>query len=312
MASHDLISPSEFARFIGPDHAKSTNICHLNCQSIRNKGDDIDAFFSSFDREFHLIMLSETWYDINSVPWCPPNYQCFTASRTSCRGGGISMLLQQSILADRIDQFCCITDDFEVLTVLCTRTVYSVFYRPPNGSLVSFSCFIENLFGFISDNKYKAIFGGDFNIDMSATTSVTRNFNLLISTHGFLNVISTPTRITSYTSTCIDLFLTNFNPAYIKSGVLSGGISDHMPIFLSLNQNIDKVNTRTRTGQCITENRLENFRNQLCQLDWSEVYCAIDSNTAYESFLQIFKTAYDANFPLLTTQARPRNVRLID
>lgn len=182
MASYDLISPAEFSRFIGPDHVRSTNICHLNCQSIRNKGDDIDAFFSSFDREFHLIMLSETWYDTNSVPWCPPNYQCFTASRTSCRGGGISILLQQNILADRIDQFCCITDDFEVLTVLCTRTVYSVFYRPPNGSIVSFSFFLENLFRFILDNRYKAVFGGDFNIGMFATTSATRNFNLLIST----------------------------------------------------------------------------------------------------------------------------------
>lgn len=144
---------------------------------------------------------------------------------------------------------------------------------------------------------------------MFTTTSVIRNFNLLISTHGFSNVFLTPTRITSYTSTCTDLFLTNLNPAYIESGVFSCGISDPMRIFLSLNRKIDKVNTRTRTGQCIMENRLENFCNQLCQLDWSEVYGTIDSNAAYESFLKIFKTAYDANFRLLTTQAHPPNIR---
>lgn len=135
MASTDSLSPSDFSRFVGPEHTKSTHCFHLNCQSIRNKHDMLDLFFSSLSFQFDFIMLSETWYDQHSIVWQPPGYQCFIRNRETSRGGGVSLLVRDNINIEPINEFCCTTHDFEVLSVLCARTIYSVFYRPPSGNL---------------------------------------------------------------------------------------------------------------------------------------------------------------------------------
>lgn len=141
MSSADWVSPTEFLNYIGSEHNLSTKCFHLNCQSVRSKHNELDVFFSSLNFQFDFIMLSETWYNRGSLVWHLPDYQCFNQCRTTSRGGGVSLLVRDSINVDYIEEFSCVTDDYEVLSFLCGRSVYSVFYRPPSGNIQSFFLF---------------------------------------------------------------------------------------------------------------------------------------------------------------------------
>lgn len=117
---------------------------HINCQSVKNKKDELDIFFSSLNLRFHFIMLSETWYSDCTVPWCPAKYECFARSRMNSRGGGVSLIVCDSFNVNCVQEFSCVNDDYEVLSVLHARTVYSVIYRPPRGNLQGSFSFLRN------------------------------------------------------------------------------------------------------------------------------------------------------------------------
>lgn len=59
-------------------------------------------------------------------------------------------------------------------------------------------------------NSFRLICAGDFNVNvLDDTSSNVRNFASVLNSSGFINVISTPTRITLSTVSALDLLITN-------------------------------------------------------------------------------------------------------
>lgn len=83
------------------------------------KSDLLDLFFGTFDFKNDFI-FSATWYDICAIPWQLPSRK----SRTASRSGAVTLLVQENIHVNRLEDFCCITNDYEVLSFLCSRIVY--------------------------------------------------------------------------------------------------------------------------------------------------------------------------------------------
>uniref|UniRef100_A0A0K8R810 Putative outcast ele5 orf1-h 1e-40-j 4 n=1 Tax=Ixodes ricinus TaxID=34613 RepID=A0A0K8R810_IXORI len=231
-----------------------------------------------------------------------PSYSSYVLNRTSRRGGGVCLLVNKSIKCELWDDYCCITQDYEMLSVRTGNTVISVLYRPPDGRSVFFFQFCERFLQVVNDNHYDLILGGDFNIDMLKDSACKREFNILIETNGCVSVIQSPTRVTVRSETMIDLFITNAQPDKITSGTLSYDISDHLPIFLCLNTKPYKNvrNTGTFVFQDITNDRLNAFKADISEINWSPIYNCEDVNLAYNTFLGEFTTIYNRHFPWKT------------
>lgn len=144
---------------------------------------------------------------------------------------------------------------------------------------------------------------------MLADTRLTREFHILLQSHGCSSVISVPTRVTHGASTCLDLFITNVSTVITKAGVLSCSLSDHMPIFFCLKRHTKKKTQRLSPSQLITPNRLESFRTRVQLLNWSDAYVTRCAESAYEEFLRIFSTCYQEIFPLRTKLKRSSHIR---
>jgi len=83
---------------------------------------------------------------------------------------------------------------------------------------------------------------GDFNIDLFKINSCLQ-FKNLMSSFNFIPLIYLPTRVTFSLSSLIDNIFTN-NLNSHKSAVLCTDISDHFPIFTSLQiDNFSKLST---------------------------------------------------------------------
>lgn len=167
MSRADWVCPSDLFNYIGPTHKNGIKRVNLNCQSACNKRDELDASFGSLSI---FMMLSGTWYHQNSAVWQPPNYRCFTQSRTVTRGAGVCILVRNELIVQRIEAFCTVTEDYEVLSVICSNLLVTVWYRPSDGNIERFFLFLENVFTSISNNHYELIWGGDFIIGLLAST----------------------------------------------------------------------------------------------------------------------------------------------
>lgn len=121
-----------------------------------------------------------------------------------------------------------------------------VIYRPPNGSIPACIAAIKGHVSKLGLNHFKdeLILLGDLNIDMINGSSLNRN--KITEMSRMLNItqlINAPTRITSKSSTLIDLCFTNIRHI-ASSGTLMWNASDHLPIFLvkkKINPEVEKT-----------------------------------------------------------------------
>lgn len=115
--------------------------------------------------------------------------------------------------------------------------------------------------------------------------AISRDLNAVITSNGFMNTITVPTRVTLECESVLDLFITNLFEINIRSGVLLYCISDHLPIFLCTAL-MTQCTTKPRTiiFQSITEEALGAFHESLLQIDWTDITKIVDADDAFDNF----------------------------
>lgn len=299
MAYHDCLLPNDLETYIDCKGKGLLKCFHVNAQSARNKTLSLEIFFAQFKFSFDVIMITETWYTSDVDVLKLSSYSSYFMNRTTRRGGGVCLLVKEAMKSELLKDYCCVTADYEVLSLRAGNTVISVLYRPPDGRTGDFFQFLERFLLFINENKYDLVLGGDFNIDMLKDNGPRQQMDILINTNGCLNVIKSPTRVTVHSETLIDLFITNFETDKIKAGTLTCNISDHLPIFMCINTRLynEANSSESFLVQSITPDSLDAFRRDIYETNWDSIFIADDANIAYDSFLNTVKTIYKRHFP---------------
>lgn len=169
--------------------------------------------------------------------------------------------------------------------------------------------FYQHFLSFVADGNYTLVASGDFNTDSSSNNYSAREFNNVLPSNGFINVIQIPTRITTESQSTLDLIITNFSHPRIAAGVLSCPISDHLPVFLCMDTLAHPLKHQVGVRyQSVNDATLKAFRNALTQVDWTPIINLNDANEAYNNFLHTFKELYNFYFPLVTRKP-PRKTR---
>ena len=73
------------------------SVLHLNARSLQNKIDKVELFLNTFDFEFDVITIVETWEnDENSKVICIPGFNKISQKRSDGKlGGGVAVFLNQ-------------------------------------------------------------------------------------------------------------------------------------------------------------------------------------------------------------------------
>lgn len=248
-------------------------------------------------------MLTETWYKDDDDFFVLPGYSHFYLNRGYGRGGGVSLQANFSDL-EILSDYSIVTRNYEILCVRRKRDIFSVLYRPPGGNVEVFLNFLETLFCFANEEGCTLFLGGDVNINLLEQTRLRDEFLTLLTSNNFCNVIVPPTRVTTTSSTLIDVFVTNCEESLISAGVLGYGLSDHLPIIMFIHKTVPQATELvnedkepTNMTRSINPTTLEQFRLIISNTNWDSVFSAITANEAYNEFLNIFKNIYDKCFP---------------
>ena len=126
------------------------------------------------------------------------------------------------------------------------------------------------------------------NINLLEESRLRDEFLTLLTSNNFCNVIVPPTRVTTTSSTLIDVFVTNCEESLISAGVLGYGLSDHLPIIMFIHKTapqaaelVNKDKAPTNMTRSINPTTLEQFRLIISSTNWDSVFSATTANEAY-------------------------------
>ena len=223
------------------DSLRGLKCVHQNIRNLSNKLDEIRCIVNTLNSGIHLISFTETWLN-NSVldeEVSIPGYTIFRKDRGS-KGGGVIVYARDDLTVIRRSDLE--RPDIEGLWLEITLPksrsfLFGTFYRPPSSLKHTnpnfMSAFSDTIEALSVENK-EVLLLSDFNCDFSAkktTQPECKQMKCLFKSLSFSQLINSPTRITTESSTLIDLIATN-NPQNIRSsGVLSSGLSDHELIY---------------------------------------------------------------------------------
>ena len=211
----------------------------LDINSLLSHIHDLRVVVSQF-KDIDLLVINETKLDANIKDGEVhlPGYDVVRKDRESNgrNGGGVCIYVRSNINFQlRADLS---PNNLECLTVEISKPcskpfLVSTWYRPPQSSPDLFSTF-ERIIDKIDAGNLELYLMGDLNCNLLSEVVSNNSSHLLniIDIYGLPQLITEPTRVTQYSSTLIDLCLTNSPDKISKSGVINIGISDHSAVYL--------------------------------------------------------------------------------
>ena len=171
--------------------------------------------------------------------------------RQDKKGGGVAIYIKNNLDVNKIDVLSTsIEDVMEIATVeICIKQVKNIVicctYKSPSVNYNDFNSKLESLFDKFQFNTKDVYVCGDFNMDLMKHNENRRTpeFIDIMFNVGLHPVISKPTRITSSTNSLIDNIFTNCINYDIYSDLLINDLSDHLPIFIVNERNMNHNNS---------------------------------------------------------------------
>lgn len=119
-----------------------------------------------------------------------------------------------------VDDYTVSNENYEVVMLKETRNIFCVMYHFPATNLSIVLQYFESLMEFIIVSWFELFLCNHFNIDMLKDSVESRKFSTALKSSGFVNTVTTPTRVSSRSFTLLDLFITNMELENVQTGIV--------------------------------------------------------------------------------------------
>ena len=289
--------------------SKELLIIHLNCRSLVNKEVELQYLIDEMHPD--LICLTETWFDesIPSNAFVPEGYSIIRKDRDDTfkqkygrnRGGGIAILHKKHI---KVEKKTYLTDKVEEILWVQVKTrnsfMLGTIYRAEYTDILknnSNESILEENIRKAAELTKNIIITGDFNVDMSDEESNdTQTLKETYESYNLEQHILKPTRIDkkSLKPTIIDHIWASSDSNLIKATGTFDGISDHMGIYMKLNQKTPNIPDSKIIFRNYKKYSAEEFCKELAEnLETSNIEEHLRSNNVHLATDELIKTIQD-------------------
>ena len=319
------------------------NILSLNVRSLSKNISVINSDIADYQK-YDALLFNETNLNIDKLPnglsdleiegFHPPFIQA--PKRASCRGGGLATYINKNVcdydkieIIDLNSETTNLEGEILILKINeCKGFGKSVLvgnlYRSPSCQPTNFITQFENILQKLERHANKTIvLAGDVNIDLIhyANDINCQNIIDITTNHGFMQLISRPTRVTDHSATLIDHIYTNKLNSIINTSIITLDISDHLGtlVTISLNDEFDRATTmrNKKTESSNPDYRMFNeandeiFRQCIADEDWSAILDEpnLNSETQYDRLAEIYTKHYDSAYPTKKNRVRRKKER---
>jgi hypothetical protein len=283
-------------------------IIHVNTRSLVRHYEDLLLLVSSCKP--HVIAISESWLDssIADSEVAVPGFN-FHRNDRNRQGGGVAMYVSNPI-ASSIVESCSLPSGLECIWIslslkhLPSNFVIGCFYRPPQSDIRSLNDVFASIEGLLSCKRF-VIACGDFNVDVSdACKPYTSTFQQFISNYSLIQPICEPTRLSSSSTSILDLFLASSNTPVVSSGVIDSYFSDHLPIFLTVSWQTPKHLTKTIHKRSFKNFDPVLFDEEVARLPWSVLNVFDDVDDKLLVFNSLLNDALSLHAPFKSFRSK--------
>ena len=131
-----------------------------------------------------------------------------------------------------------------------------------------------------------------------ANANNTNKLKDIFATYGLEQLINEPTRVTSNSSTLIDLCVSNAATKIVNSGVLHLGISDHSLIYMTYKTKYERSGKRIIKIRSMKKFRKEQYLWDLEQQNWNDIKLSSDPNIMWSKWKSLLMACIDRHAPL--------------
>ena len=282
--------------------------------------DEYNILLDYIKNPFHILAFTETWLKPDTVDQA--NFEGYDVSHIirptddnfdfKEKGGGISIFIKESLRYKVREDLNVTLPYMETLFIEISFNskiyIIGVIYRVPNTNVHLFTEKLNDIIEPIKNN-YEIILVGDFNICLMKENNQSNSFrNSLISNNLFPTILE-PTRIASVqrngeyvmTKSLIDNIFINTQLDF-KSGLIDATISDHFPVFISIQHNIAQQMEEYKSIKYRTfdDFSIRKFNAALSNSLVSLLEGVSDPKTAFTKFHILIDELYNKYFPLKT------------
>ena len=208
-----------------------------------------------------------------------------------------------------LNTFCFINENIEMctfkLTLGVSHYIIAALYRPKSKH-IGVNEFTSDMNDILNNDIFrrnKSLLIGDFNINLlEHSTHIPTNFFLnTMQTLNYFPHISRPTRFPDTPDlgqpSLLDQIWSNFTPPSFP-GILHCCISDHLPIFININQQSKSNNRHEIKFRNFNANCHILFTNELRKINWEELLTMENTNDNFNLFHKKLYECYNKNFPI--------------
>ena len=294
---------------------KGVNIFHQNIRGLFGKmanlstvfelGKDIDTYTLS---ETHIVNNSK--FD-NDKLYQIPGYHFVKKNRPSGQHGGVAAYISNKLQwkerpGIKSESLECIW--IEIFPVKAKSFLVGCIYRPPDSSLYhlkDFNKLFECMLSIVNELKMETILMGDMNINY-LKKSDHQELKDIINIAGLKQIIDSPTRVTTESSTLIDIILTNSEQNIAKWKVVPLSLSDHDCVGC-----VRKLNNRKYTGKTIKIRNYSNYNStEFCKdinaENWHKLYLIQSANEAWAFMEDMLMRNINKHAPIIEKWVKGR------
>ncbi len=317
--------PDEF-RHQAKQLKDSLSFYHLNCRGLSANWESFYSHLCDLHGDnfsFDFIGFSELYRCDNDSRLCLPGYHALISlCRDDGPRGGVGLFMKNDLnYKIREDISVFIPHVFESLFVEIINTkernmIVGVIYRPntePRADLDIFSSNMETIMDTINNNNMSSLIMGDMNVDILTFQNHRRTNEYLdgIFSHGFLPVITRPTRICSTSATLIDHMYTNDITSSYHSGITINDVADHFGTFCIFHSKGKQIKHNTPMRRSFRPNNVDKFNNILLETNFDHILYLDCPNAAYNEFLKLYMLAFEESFPLRSLNVTTKYVKRV-
>ena len=295
-----------------PIISKKKSIFHMNIASLNLHKEELETSLSLLDNKFDIIGITETKFIKGIAPIIDPKLPGYKHHHTPTEStkGGVLMYIREGISYKRrgnLENMMYKAKElesvfYEVENPGKKSEIYGCIYRHPCMDADIFNELLDKLLKKITAEKKVTYLMGDFNMDLLKTETDEKigNYYDIWTSHLFVPHITLPTRITTRSKTLIDnIFSNDSDFANGVSGNFTFSISDHLPQFLIMPDNLKhppkKHNVYRRSKDYNKEELVADFLN----INWNEIIAPqkMDSDYSFNRLILTVDSILDKHMP---------------
>ena len=241
-----------------------------------------------------------------------PDFSFIKRNRKRGKGGGVAMYIPNNIIWNHREdlensEIECIW--VEICPNMAKSFLIGCLYRPPDSSCYlsrNWKDAFSDMLTKVSKDDKETILLGDFNVNYIKKNDH-REEKDLIASHGFKQLIKDPTRVTSDSTTLIDVLLSNRPLNISKTSVVPLSLSDHDCIACVRKVNNAKIPSREVTSRNYKDYDPHRFTLDLLSYDWQPLYTSTNVNDAWGYCERILQKTINRHAPLVKKRVKGRD-----